>query len=139
MVNPTDTLASHLMRNRTFYLALFIVLSALVSGCSTTQELKRKAEKYSPSKIEKKAYKDVAQIVLKDGKTQEVVINSIDQKYLWTKSKEKILLEQIEKISLIDEHENFIAEAFIKGAKAVVLVHSLKQHSAIKLLKKLSD
>ncbi|MCW8875525.1 MAG: hypothetical protein OQK51_00595 [Kangiellaceae bacterium] len=127
------------MRNRTFHLALFIVVSAFVSGCSTTQEFKRTTEKYSASKIEKKAYKDVAQIVLKDGKTQQVVINSIDQKYLWTKSKEKILLEQIEKISLIDEHENFIAEAFIEGAKVVILVHSLQRHSAIKLLKKLAD
>ena len=127
------------MKIRIPYLMICLALVCFSSGCTTTKELKQKTEKYSASKIEKKAYKDVAQVVLKDGKVQEVVINSIDQKYLWTQSKEKILLQQIEKISLVDEQDNFIAEAFISGAKTVVLIYSLKQHSAIKLLKKLSD
>lgn len=127
------------MNNLRFQKILLVMLVMFVTGCTTTQQLKQKTQKYSASKIEKKAYKDVARVVLKGGKTQEVVINSIDQKYLWTKSKDKILLEQIGKISLLDEHENFIAEAFVKGAKVVLLVHSLKQHSAIKLLSKLSN
>lgn len=114
-------------------------LSSISSSKDKLSHIKQLKKDYSEANMEQKAYQSVADRLIENPENKAIAMDTIDLYIQITHAKEKLVIDQIEKVGEMESNGNPVKYVAANGARFIVSAYTLSNNGVVKAIRKISD